>query len=318
MPVQSLVDLRRAFIATYGQLRPLLLAAPAPGFLIAAVAPSWQVNSTYLPLTPDESSHAVLGRHSNCALRLHGDPSLSLRHLLASAWVDPETGPTLRLLDLGGEVPLRLEDNSYCVGLQADGTVFAALRGHAIFCIFDDGEAWPQDAEEAWSSLGDRAARSREAQRRDGSFDREVRPQLRLIPSVRPSQEESLTATGTAVIRLTGTAGLQDIRPGDVEAVGFLRLPGDRFVRLTPEDLARGVVIGRYDRCEITDGFSNAKAVSRVHLCLALDPSGLWAIDLASSNGTWVEDRSIGALRLGRRLRLSLGTEDLVWELNAH
>lgn len=318
MPVGPAPDLRRCFIDTYDQLRTLLLAAPAPGFLIAVADPSWNVIATHLPLDPEHSSHRVIGRHSNCDLRLRGDPSISLRHLLASAWVDPESGPTLRLLDLGGGVPLRLEDESLCVGLQADGSVVAGLQRHSLFCIFDDGQAWPQSADEAWDSLGERAARSREAQRRDGSFDREVRPRLRLIPSAAASGEQKLTATGTAVVRLTGTAALQELSPDDGSAVGFLRLPGNRFVRVTPADLTRGVLVGRYDRCELAEGFSDCKAVSRVHLCLALDPTGLWAIDLASSNGTWVDEKSIDALRLGRRARLTLATEDLVWELNSH
>jgi hypothetical protein len=192
------------------------------------------------------------------------------------------------------------------------------LRDYCLFFLFDDGQAWPSDAQEAWDSLGNRVGRSREAQQRDGAWGHAVRPRLRLL-SPPPNSTDgcmSRTATGTLVVRLDGTAALRDLSPSGEGAIGFLRLPRDRFVRLTPADLTRGVLVGRYERCELTAGFSRNRTVSRVHLCLALDPTGLWAIDVASSNGTWEGEERVGALRLGEQTRLTLGTAELVWELN--
>jgi hypothetical protein len=311
-------DLKACFIESYDQLRPLLLAAQAPGFHAVAVSASWGVQTSYLPLEPSRSHHRIIGRHSDCHLRLVNDPAISLRHLLASAWMDEDGAPTLRLLDLGGEAPLRLEDGSLCTGLQADGSVLAGLRGYCLFFLFDDGQAWPHDAEAAWDSLGERVTASRAAQRRDGHWDRAVRSPLRLV-SPPPSNAEgctSLTATGTLLVRLGSPAALRDLSPSSEGAIGFLRLPDDRFVRLTPADLTRGVLVGRYDRCELTHSFSHNKTVSRVHLCLVLDPTGLWAIDVASSNGTWEDSERVEATRLGERARLTLGTANLVWELH--
>jgi len=311
-------DLKRCFIESYAQLRPRLLAAQAPGFHLVAVGPSWGIKTSYLPLETGRSHHRIIGRHSDCHLQLPNDPVVSLRHLLVSAWMDEDVGPTLRLLDLGGEVPLRLEDGSLCTGLQADGSVLAGLRGYCLFFLFDDGQAWPHDAEAAWNSLGDRVTSSKAAQRRDGHWDRAVRPRLRLV-SPPPSNAEgctSLTATGTLIVRIESTAALRDLSPSSEGAIGFLRLPDDRFVRLTPADLTRGVLVGRYDRCELTRSFLDNKTVSRVHLCLALDPTGLWAIDIGSTNGTWEDAERIEATRLGEHAHLMLGTADLVWELH--
>lgn len=309
-------DLQRCFLDSYSLLRPMLLAAPAPGFHLVAADPFGAILSTHLPIEAGRSHHHVIGRHSDCHLRLAHDPALSLRHLLVSAWLDEDGGPTLRLLDLGGEVPLRLEDGSRCTGLRADGSVLIGLGSYCLFFLYDDGQAWPTDPQEAWDSLGDRATAKRRSEQRDGNWAALVRPRLRVVAP--PGNEEStgLSATGTVLVRLEGTASLRDLSSSGEGAIGFLRLPQDRFVRLTPADLTRGVLVGRYDRCELTQGFDEDRTVSRVHLCLACDPTGLWAIDIASRNGTWDGEERVAALRLGQRADLSLGNAALVWEMN--
>ena len=310
-------DLRRQFIYLYPRLRPLLIASDPPGFLLACVAPDGTLSWAMLPINLGQSSHRTVGRHSDCDLRLSGNPTLSLRHLLVSAWLEDGFRPKLRILDLGGGVPLRLEDDSLCAGLQADGTILASLGHHSLLFVFDDGDRWPKDPEEAWERLGSRDARVRDIEGRDGAFERTVRPQIRLLPNPKIQSGSSVTATGTEVVHLDRTAELADLPADGSEAIGFLRLPGDRFVRLTPADLSRGVLIGRYDRCELGRScFSDSPTVSRVHLCLALDPTGLWAIDTSSTNGTWVDDEQIKAIRIGERAQLLLGTEVLGWQLH--
>ncbi len=311
-------DLQRCLLDSYGALRPMLLAAPAPTFHLVSVDPSGAVSSTHLPVEAGRSHHRVIGRHSDCHLRLAYDPALSLRHLLASAWLEEDGSPTLRLLNLGGEVPLRLEDGSLCTGLRANGSALAGLRGYCLFFLYDDGRAWPNDPQEAWDTLGDRATAKPRSEQRDGQWAAPIRPRLRLVAPCSSGDEElsSLSATGTVLVRLKGTAALRDLSPSGEDAIGFLRLPRDRFVQITPADLTRGVLVGRYRRCELTRGFADNMVVSRVHLCLACDPTGLWAIDLASSNGSWDGEERITSLRLGQRADLILGNAPLVWEMN--
>ena len=310
-------DLRRQFIHHYPRLRPLLIASEPPGFLLVCIDPDGSLSWTMLPIHLGQSAHRTVGRHSDCDLRLTGNPMLSLRHLLVSAWIEDDYRPKLRVLDLGGEIPLRLEDKSHCAGFEADGTILASLEHHSLFFLFDDGDRWPKDPYEAWERLGSRQAGARDLEGRDGAFERTVRPQIRLLSEPQRQNSPSVTATGTVVVHLDRAADLTDLPPDSSEAIGFLRLPGDRFVRLTPADLSRGVLVGRYDRCELgPNRFSDSPTVSRVHLCLALDPTGLWAIDTSSTNGTWCDGEQITAMRMGEQTELVLGNETIVWELH--
>jgi pSer/pThr/pTyr-binding forkhead associated (FHA) protein len=48
-------------------------------------------------------------------------------------------------------------------------------------------------------------------------------------------------------------------------------------------------------------------AVSRVHLCLLLDEQGLWAIDVASTNGSFTEGKKFQSLPLFNATQITLG-----------
>jgi hypothetical protein len=70
------------------------------------------------------------------------------------------------------------------------------------------------------------------------------------------------------------------------------------------EDLARGLLIGRYDRCAL--GAEDLR-LSRVHLLLVRDGTICWAVDTASGNGTTADGDRIRQLALGASKRLCLG-----------
>jgi hypothetical protein len=289
----------------------------ASSFVIACEDPLGQLCHTNLPLSNLSSSHAVLGRHTECHISLGADETLSLRHLLASAWLDAVGEPQLRILDLGGAVKMRFDDDTQSAGFRANGPCAVSLGSCAIFMLLATGKQWPEDAEEAWESLGDLQIIERQQSRTETEFIRTVRPRLRVV---RPNLASAMTGSksdSTVVMQLKEPSELLTISADCPEAVGYLTLPGDRFVRLAPSDLARGVLIGRYERCELgASHFSDAETVSRVHLCLALDPTGLWAIDTCSTNGSWLEGEQIQAAKLGARAHLMLGGECLTWQMH--
>ncbi len=318
-PVQMLAsdNLRARFLRVYPQLRPILRRAAAPSFLVACEGPWGGVDHATLPLSDQDSSHRVLGRHTACDVFLGNDPSLSLRHLLASAWLDAEGTPQLRVLDLGGEVRMRLENGTQSAGFRTDGPCVASLGASALFLLLVDGREWPESPQEAWELLAAREVLEQRESRNDTAFIRTVRPRLRVV---RPAPEAILTgsdANSTLIVQLAAPSELLELPPESPGAIGYLTLPGDRFVRLAPADLARGVLLGRYERCELGGAlFSDANTVSRIHLCLALDPTGLWAIDTCSTNGTWHGDNPIQAMKLGASATFMLGGQPLTWQLH--
>ena len=80
-------------------------------------------------------------------------------------------------------------------------------------------------------------------------------------------------------------------------------LAGVRLDEPPSEDLERGVLIGRYERCQLAGA---SGSLSRVHLVLLLDGGDVWAVDTASLNGTIVEGQRISAIQLDRELELRL------------
>jgi hypothetical protein len=310
-------NLRARFLRVYPRLRAILRRAAAPSFLLACEGPWGGVDHTTLPLCDQDSSHRVLGRHTACDVFLGKDPSLSLRHLLASAWLDAEGTPQLRVLDLGGEVKMRLHNGTQSAGFRTDGPCVASLGASALFLLLVDGREWPDDPHEAWDLLAAREVLEQHESRNDTEFIRTVRPRLRLV---RPAPEAILSGSddnSTLIVQLAAPSELLELPPDSPGAIGYLTLPGDRFVRLSPSDLARGVLVGRYERCELGGAlFSDANTVSRVHLCLALDPTGLWAIDTCSTNGTWHEGNPIQAIKVGASATFTLGGQPLTWQLH--
>jgi hypothetical protein len=96
-------------------------------------------------------------------------------------------------------------------------------------------------------------------------------------------------------------------RPGaGGDALGTILLSAENTQiahRVSHEDLERGVLIGRYERCQLAGA---AGSLSRVHLVLLLDGGDIWAVDTASLNGTIVEGQRISAIQLDREVELKL------------
>jgi pSer/pThr/pTyr-binding forkhead associated (FHA) protein len=80
---------------------------------------------------------------------------------------------------------------------------------------------------------------------------------------------------------------------------------------LGEEDLARGVLLGRYDRC--VERF-DANEISRVHLLIARVGGDLVAIDTASTNGSFLvhHEDDFAIAKLEDRAVLNLANVGLV------
>ncbi len=307
---------RDAFLRAWPRVLPALKTMQKAGFLV--VAQRWKRGEglldmafcAELPIDPSQSVHRVVGRHTRADLVLRGDDCISLRHLLVTAWFEDER-PVMRVLDTGTDARFRTEDGGACSAMRADGTCFVSTGSwNLMFLHTEPGTEWPEDAEEAWDRLPPRDLLD--------ARDQWSRPNLRAraYPLLKAEQGEEL-GSSTQIIHLDDPTQLAQMPPDSPLAVGALFLPDRRSVRLSVQALTRGVLIGRYDRCGVDQDLLSAdESISRIHLCLVQDPTGLWAVDMASTNGSRAGGHRFRSLKLGRQNELMLARSTrLRWEM---
>jgi hypothetical protein len=275
----ALDRLRREALARGGQPRLAMVGVHADGTVATAEVP------------PD--GFAVLGRHTRCDLVLD-DPGLSLRHLVAH-WTGGPT-PTVRLWDLRTAQPFVTEDGRSTSSVVAEGMLFCSVGPVALLFVPLEAITFAMDADDAWSHL---------PQRRFAT----LRPAREHAPR-RSRGEVTITHTLPPLV-----FGVFDPEPGRAVAELSLEVPGGRAVRrVSEEQLDRGLLFGRYERCQLsldTDGW-----LSRVHLLVVRFGGRVWAIDTASTNGTRHNGVLVSALALGTHTRLALGRSCLVgWQV---
>jgi hypothetical protein len=73
---------------------------------------------------------------------------------------------------------------------------------------------------------------------------------------------------------------------------------GTAYVRTSARELRRGLLLGRYERCDRAWIFENDHGVSRVHALLIERRGELFVIDVGSTNGTRIFDWGTGDVRL--------------------
>jgi hypothetical protein len=284
---------REAFIAAYGQLRDMARATRGPAVLVAAVdSHRREMGSAII-----EPSHSlIVGRHTGCGLRLL-DEFIALRHLVAHARSEaPRAAPTLHLWDLHTGQPFLTEDGQPSVAVIAQGLLYAAVGQYSLLFVPTCGRfgpPWPARAEAAWCLFPPRQFTEPHAQ------------EARLLPSRR--WREDGQAFKTPVSREDRLLRL-DEGGRSHNAWGLIRLMrGGQTVEfpMSCEQLARGVLIGRYERCGIA--LEALTSLSRVHLMLIRLGEEVLAIDTASTNGTWRAGRRIGTVTLGGLDALELG-----------
>ncbi len=303
---------RDAFLRAWPRIRPALTALGRRGFVV--VAQRWKLGlgeldaafCMELPLDDERSVHRVVGRHTRADLVLRGDDSISLRHLLLSAWID-EGRPVLRALDVGSDARFSTEDGTDVASMLADGSCFLSVGSWNLMALYTEPDVfWPEDAEEAWDQLPPREAVDARRTWPRPSLRARVYPQLK-----------GEDVSSTQVFHLDDPEQLAELPAESPLAVGALFLPRRRTVRLSVEALTRGVLIGRYERCGVDQDLLGADpSVSRIHLCLVQDPTGLWAVDMASTNGTRAQGEKVRSGKLEREADILLArTTRLRWEM---
>jgi hypothetical protein len=292
------VEFGEVFERIYPELTRLHAGFARDG-LLAVAAWDGKVLADYVhvPLG-HQPEFVVVGRHDRCDLSLHRDPTLSLRHAVIGARA---AGGELRLrfLDLHSGLGFHTEDGQRCEALSADGAMFVRMGGYHLFLLPTGSLAplpWGSTAEETWKMIPDRVYR-----------DFRVAPRHPEMAALRSEP----TRPQTIITKIIDPPGmLRPLRPapGDrgprVARIDLSSQSGRERFSLHEAELERGLLVGRYERCQL--GASDDK-MSRVHLLIIRDGLDTWAIDTASTNGTKVAGEPVRRVPLREGTALELG-----------
>ncbi|MCK5689952.1 FHA domain-containing protein, partial [Myxococcota bacterium] len=333
----------------YSPLRETLSDDRHPGFAVLITLADTKL--THCAVLPSESLGGatnvwVLGRHSEADIYLPEDKSVSLRHAIIRVTSDEEQRPTLRLLDLNTPDGLDVEGVGQCEALTSTGPLFMRLGSYSlIFVPFSgDVDEWHESPEAAWESLpqprildvrdesspqSDESLDEDEDENEDAHLSEGPEPMSDSQAGERPDQRQRkmlrrIFDDENSVVTVIPGASAPS-RPISFEA----EMPENTFAKLTlfypggsialpvtAEQLDRGLLLGRYDRCDISEfQFLRNDSVSRVHLLIIREGDTILAIDTSSTNGTRVDSIPMVICELERQSRIELaGTHNLIWE----
>lgn len=297
-----------AFVRHYGAILDFLVRYDQPGVLAIGIDARGLQGTLWLR-GDDSLRTGIVGRHDKCGLFLPDDDAVSLRHVAVLV-----RDRRVRVLDLRTAHGFEDESGRRLRGVVADGPLLLTIARTRLFLLpTGRGAKWPMDGQEAWRALPPRTfADARPAEERGAVASL---TQLIRLARPRPAGENQVTVTA-----LRGAMGGEDLAtlaaPGD-EITAHLSLT-DGSARATISigrtATTRGVLIGRYDRCDVPF-MSSHDRISRVHALLVREGDDVYAIDCASMNGTEVDGHAISSRPLGHRAAIRLaGIIDATWE----
>jgi hypothetical protein len=296
---QPSVDLREAyqFARGLGHLR----AETSNGHRIV-----WVRGTMFAASSLVENAFAVVGRHTQCGIVLADDPFVALRHLLVRSIALPSGGLALRVFDLHTDSGFVLPDGSRQTSIFAEGPVAIGVGEYALVALPHElnGEQLPG-----------------ELPRPVVETPAAVHEQLQALQAaMSPYRANALPSRGSRITLMPRLMMVGEPLPpslgrivGGAYALTLERGGRSAGVTLSAEDLDRGVVIGRSEKCHseelrrVTD-----VNTSRVHLLLLREGPVVFAYDLASTQGTFAFGSPVRRLPLpdaGAMLYLGRGEQ---------
>lgn len=303
------------FIQHYVEIRRTCMGFRKPGVAVIAVDLNRRrvAGSICVAAKADEANAAIIGRHSMADLYLDSDPGLSLRHLvLVVNPLSSDRDVRFRVIDLRTRLAFEDEKGERFEALVAEGPIFLRCGNFALFCmVTGDPTDWPSSAEAGWQCIPERVYIQEEEAEPDQWQRRRPGRRQKALPA------DAKRVTRVQPRRGPTRAKRHLLGPGE-EPLGNLRISTDQASQtlvIGVEAAKRGILLGRYERCD-THGAKvlTHDNISRVHLLVLGVEGQLYAIDTASTNGTWLreDDGSCQELRitpLDPRDELLLGEE---------
>jgi hypothetical protein len=297
-----IASVRRLAVVSHGllfnrhhlELAALLEERQEPGVLLAAIsATDGLAGHLWLAATPSLRTGSI-GRHGSAELFLPWDDGLSLRHLLALVWRNGDE-TRLRLVDLLTPTGFHAESGALLRSAESNGPLVLRVAGFSLFALPTGGPLpWNPAAEDPFASLPARTLSTVERPapppppRHDPDMGT-ARAQIWYPPE--PPAERLLdlgeTASGRLIVQ--STRGTQSFLLGE-------------------SALARGVLLGRYERCGIRLD-DPGHTVSRVHAFLIRLGGTLVLADAGSSNGLCARGKDVRSVVVTPRELYGLSDE---------
>jgi hypothetical protein len=296
---------KTAFSRVFPQLDPVYRSLRTDGVLIAAVIAGGELDRyLHIPVSL-QPEFAIGGRHSQCDLLLAHDASVSLRHVAFAAARQGVDEVRIRVIDLQTGIALRTEEGNAVEALIAEGPLFISVGDYQLFLLPTGSLArtlWGHSAEETWSTFPERVYLDRRIPPLGGSG---LHPLLSDGPERR---------TITRIVSPPQPLGRRAL-PGDAgERVGKLELVAGQqkgAFTIHARDVARGILIGRYERCSL--GIPD-ESLSRVHALIIEHDGKIWVVDTASTYGIFHNGERVRQVRLDAATSVGLaGGIRLTW-----
>lgn len=317
-PAASFRDL---FLRNYAAMRDRCASFGQTGLAVAAVDQFSGRLAGILCIAAKigTANSAIVGRHSMTDLYLDGDASLSLRHLVVVVSpLDLTSGEVrFRVIDLRTQAAFQDEHGRRFEALVAEGPLFIRCGNYVLFCLpTGDPTAWPEAGDDAWACIPERVyLESAEAEpdrwlRKRRVRTRHERHERDLVAGIERRAAITLVQGELGPVR----AQTRLLAEGE-QPVGVLRLRVGTTVHsvlVGARAIHRGILLGRYERCDV-DGSKllTSESISRVHLLVVEVNDRVYAIDTASTNGTWMaeDDREVRIVGLDSGAELCLGND---------
>lgn len=266
------------FLAHYRVLRELARRErPGLGLVAVSLDSCELAGHAWVGRRDDRANALIVGRHSECDLVLPSE-SVSLRHLALLLPTTARWPMQYTVHELQTGVGLRDGVDRAICGARVERAGLFRVGPYALFTVATGApREWPELASEAWARLGGSTVALREPRPRGGSQVTEIRGPMVTSQILLPRHE---------------------LRMGTLEITTESR---STRLALGPSALERGVLLGRYPRCEST---LLDTSLSRVHL-LVIDAGGeIVGVDTGSTHGVYLDEGSTDRARV---VRLSRG-----------
>lgn len=249
------------------------------------------IGELWLESSFDKTRAGIIGRHSMCDLMVPRDHTgVSLRHLVVlTRALGPDEVRT-RLIDLATGVAFMDEAGRTLQAVTTEGPLFVRTATADLMILPTPERNLPDAASDAYGCLPERV------------FFDEIEglaaPRPRHVIDLPGDLAEFASVTSNqTIVRARGgpVVTAKELCREEEPPTGWLTLrSGGAATRRAVGDaaLARGILIGRYSRCDlgaIPDDTSSE--LSRVHVLLVKDGDDMLAIDTASTNGTTIGGR---------------------------
>jgi pSer/pThr/pTyr-binding forkhead associated (FHA) protein len=276
------------FVACYPAFRDVGRSISELGVAVVAVhVPSRSVaGRLWVRAREHAIATAVAGRHSHADLVL-ADPTLSLRHVSVIVHPISSYDPgclAYSVIDLRTPTAFHDEHGRHLDAVCVEGAAMLRVGPYALYFLSTgDPSAWPELATDAWAMLPDRVY----VDERAAEPDQWRRRAVRLVGPVPSSRRRSQITMLPGPVPFQGDGVLREGEAPLGDLVVWSDGPDGRRIRIGASAARRGVLLGRYDRCESSDVFAHP-AVSRSHLLFIVVADRPWFVDLSSVEGTYL------------------------------